>query len=257
MKIIIEDKKKKELFVSLFALLKGSSSQINACFDTGNLHIQGMDKSHVCLYDLTLKSAWFTAYSVTTKENISFDSNIFYTIISTKCDDQPLTIDREYGSDTMNISFVSSATKKGDYNKYFKMPLLEYDYEEMGIPETEYDAEMILSAKKIGDILSQLANFGDDINIKCSQDYVDFRAEGQKGEMRVNISVDDMTSYAVIEDGDVNLTYSLVYVSKMCLSNKLSNDIEFCLSNECPMKITYNLEDESVLVFYIAPKMAD
>ena len=116
MKIIIEDKKKKELFISLFALLKGSSSQINACFDVGHLHIQGMDKSHVCLYDLTLKKAWFNTYDVVTKENICFDSANFHSIINTKCDDQPLSIDKEFGDNYMNISFA----KKGDYNKYFK-----------------------------------------------------------------------------------------------------------------------------------------
>ena len=43
----------------------------------------------------------------------------------------------------------------------------------------------------------------------------------------------------------------------MCITNKLSNDIEFSLSNECPMKINYNLGDDSLLMFYIAPKLSD
>ena len=36
-----------------------------------------------------------------------------------------------------------------------------------------------------------------------------------------------------------------------------ANDIEFYLSNECPMKIKYDLGDNSSLIFYIAPKLAD
>jgi len=66
-----------------------------------------------------------------------------------------------------------------------------------------------------------------------------------------------MTSYAVVEDEEINLMYSLIYISKMCITNKLSNDIEFSLSNECPMKINYNLGDDSLLMFYIAPKLSD
>ena len=126
----------------------------------------------------------------------------------------------------------------------------------MNIPSTEYDSEFQFPSKKVTDMLSQLSNFGDDLNIKCSQDCVDFKASGNSVEMRVNIPTDDMTSYAIIEDEEVNLTYSLIYVNKMCITNKLSNDIEFSLSNEAPMKINYNLGNESSLMFYIAPKLS-
>ena len=95
MKFTIEDKKKKELFISIFHLLKNSSSQINATFETNKLHIQGMDKSHVCLFDLNLTNKWFDSYKVENKENICFDTGIFYSIISTKCDDQSLIIKKE------------------------------------------------------------------------------------------------------------------------------------------------------------------
>jgi proliferating cell nuclear antigen PCNA len=147
--------------------------------------------------------------------------------------------------------------KKSDYNKYFKLPLIDFEYDLMIIPPTDYDAEFSLPSKKITDMLSQLSNFGNDLNIKCCQDCVDFKTNGDSGEMRVNIPVDELSSYAVVEDEEINLNYSLLYISKMCVTNKLTANIEFNLSNESPMKITYNLGDESSLTFYIAPKMAD
>ena len=134
--------------------------------------------------------------------------------------------------DTLSIEFKNKEnSKKTDYNKFFKLPLLDYEYQEMVIPTTDYDSEFTLPSKKIADMLSQLSNFGDDLNIKCSEDCVDFKASGNSVEMRVNIPTDDMDSYSIIEDEEVNLTYSLIYLSKMCLTNKLSNDIEFSLSN--------------------------
>jgi proliferating cell nuclear antigen len=255
MKFTIENKKKKEIFISIFQLLKSSSSQINASFNANNLHIQGMDKSHVCLFDLNLNKQWFTSYEVNTKQNICFDSSIFHSIISTKGDEQSLIIKKET-DDNLLIELMNNV-KKTDYNKFFTMPLLEYEYDEMNIPSTDYDAELSLPSKKVTDMLSQLSNFGDDININCSEDCVDFKTNGTSGEMRVNIPVDDMSSYAVVEDEEVNLTYSLIYISKMCVTNKLSDDIDFSLSNECPMKINYNLGDDSSLMFYIAPKLSD
>jgi proliferating cell nuclear antigen len=255
MNITISDKKKKDLFIYIFQLLKSSATHINATFNSENLHIQGMDKSHVCLFDLTLKNEWFTNYDVNGQTNLCFDSSIFYSMISTKGDDQQLII-KQNSEDSLCIELVNGE-KKGDYSKYFTMPLIEYEYDEMNIPETEYEAELSLPAKKVTDMFNNLSNFGDDININCSDEFVDFKTKGTSGEMRVNVPINDMTSYGIVEGENVNLTYSLIYISKMCISNKLSSDIDFCLSNECPMRIKYDLGDDSSLLFYIAPKLAD
>jgi proliferating cell nuclear antigen len=255
MDFAITDKKKKESFISIFHLLKSSSSQINASFTKGKLHIQGMDKSHVCLFDLNLTSDWFEKYNIDKNFDCCFDTASFYSMISIKGDEQSLVI-KKNSDETLLIELISGE-KKNDYNKYFTLPLLEYDYEEMAIPSTDYDAEFSLPSKKLTDTFSQLNNFGDDININCSDDYVDFKTKGNSGEMRVNIPVDDLSSYSVVEGEEVNLTYSLIYISKMCITNKLSADIEFSLSNDCPMKINYDLGDDSSLTFYIAPKLAD
>ena len=255
MDFTISDKKKKENFISIFHVLKNSSSQINATFNNKNLHIQGMDKSHICLFDLNLKSSWFDSYNVDKKFECCFESGFFYSVISIKGDDQSLVI-KKNSDEALSIELISGE-KKSDYNKFFTLNLLEYEYEEMLIPTTDYDAEFSIPSKKVTDMLSQLSNFGDDININCSDDYVDFKTKGNSGEMRVNIPVDDLSSYSVIEGEEVNLTYSLIYISKMCITNKLSSDIDFSLSNDCPMKINYDLGDDSSLTFYIAPKLAD
>ena len=256
---VISDKKKKDAFISIFNLLKSASSLMNLTINKQTFHIQGMDKSHVCLFDLKLYYEWFDYYEVNKKYELCFDANIFYSMINIKNEEQALVfiLEDEY-SETLSIEFKNNEkSKKSDFNKFFKLPLVDYEYEEVNVPTTDYDAEFSLSAKKVTDMLSQLHNFGDDLNILCSSDYVDFKTSGNSVEMRVNIPVDDMTSYAIVEDEDINLNYSLIYISKMCLTNKLSNDIEFSLSNECPMKINYDLGNDSSLVFYIAPKLSD
>ena len=39
-------------------------------------------------------------------------------------------------------------------------------------------------------------------------------------------------------------------VNKMCITNKLTDYIDFSLSKDRPMKITYHLSDDSLLIFY-------
>jgi len=264
MNIQINDKRKKDVFVSLFQILKNCSSVISATFSSDSLHIQGMDKSHICLFDAKINSQWFNGYEINNKINISFDSNVFYSIISTKSDSQDLIIKMEDDNcDILHINFFpqEKETKKGDvkgndcFKKFFKMPLIEYEYEEMAIPSVEYDAEFSLSSKQISDMFTQLNNFGNDIIIKCSEEEISLTTNGVSGEMRVDIPIDDLTSYSIVEGDKIILTYSLSYINKMCITNKLSNDVDFSLSNNCPMNIRYDLGDNSVLHFFMAPKM--
>ena len=256
MKIQICDKKKKEIFVSLFQVLKNCSSLISTTFETEFAHIKGMDKSHVCLFDVKINQKWFTNYEIEKTIKICFDSSVFHSIISTKSDNQDLIIKMDNDNpDILHINFESQEIKKGDFKKTFKMPLVEYEYEEMIIPTVDYDAEFSLSSKQITDMFSQLSNFGNDIIINCSEEDISLTTNGITGEMRVDIPIDDLTSYSIIESGKIILTYSLTYINKMCITNKLSNDVDFSLSNDCPMKISYSLGDDSSMIFFIAPKL--
>ena len=259
MKIVISDKKQKDIFISLFQLLKNCSSHVNINLYTEYLHIQGMDKSHICLYDVKIDKKWFTSYEIFKKTQICLDTSVFHSIISTKSDNQDLVIIMENDNlDILLIQFLpQNKLSKGDFKKSFKIPLIEFDYEEMSIPIVDYDAEFSLSSKQINDVLSELSNFGNDILFKCSESDIQLTTIGITGEMNVEIPIDDLNSFSIVEDEEIKLTYSLSYLYKMCISNKLSNTIDFSLSNESPMKINYLLGENSCLVFYIAPKMND
>jgi proliferating cell nuclear antigen PCNA len=259
MKIVISDKKKKDIFVSIFQILKNCSSIINIKFEKKLLHIQGMDKSHICLFDAKIHDKWFNIYEINDNNiNLSFDSNVFYSIISTKSDSQDLIIIMEHDNDDIiHIHFIPQEKdcKKGDFKKFFKMPLTDYEYQEMVIPLVEYDADFSLSSKQITDMFTQLNNFGNDIIIQCSEEDICLTTNGITGEMRVDLPIGDLTCYSIIEGEKIILTYSLSYINKMCITNKLSNEIDFSLSNNSPMKISYDLGEDSLLQFYIAPKI--
>jgi proliferating cell nuclear antigen PCNA len=158
-------------------------------------------------------------------------------------------------SDSLNIDVLSPSG--GNFNKYFKIPLLDIDYDLLDIPDTDYNAEFSIGAKKICEIIGQMLVFGTDINVKCSEEKIDLIASGLIGEMKVNIPIEDLTEFSINEGETIDLSYSLTYISKMCLTNKLSDEISFSISEDCPMKIRYDLGGESSLTCYIAPKMKD
>jgi proliferating cell nuclear antigen PCNA len=257
MKLTISEANKKQ-FISMFQMLKNVSNMIQMNMNEDKIHIQGMDKTHVCLFDLTMDEKWFDEY-VNDKQLIAnFDTNIFYNIISYNQDNSNLIIKySDKDEDNMHIDIIYDEKTLSNFDKHFKLPLVEFDNELFKLPEIEYDAEFTIPSKTICDVVSQMAFFGDNLNIKCSEDAVHILTNGISGEMLVDIPINELNEYSVVEDEEITLTYSLNYISKMCITNKLSSDIEFSLSREFPMKIKYDLGEESCLVFYIAPKMKD
>ena len=62
MRFEINDKRKCELFINIFNNLKKFTDTISLIFDEERLYIQGMDASHVCIYELSLDKSWFCVW---------------------------------------------------------------------------------------------------------------------------------------------------------------------------------------------------
>jgi proliferating cell nuclear antigen PCNA len=262
MKLIILEKSKKDIFISIFGILKTCSSVVTMICKQDKIYIQGMDKAHICLFDITLQGSWFNEYQPPMPEDnetVIIDSYIFYNILSIIEDSQSLSLwyDFEAPYDQFHIDFRSlkEDNVKKDYDKFFNIPLLEVDSNLLDIPEVDYDVDFSIKAKKICDITSQLLIFGDIMNINCGQDDIFICCKGVGGEMTVNIPIDDLSEYSIAEGETMNVNYSLTYLSKMCMTTKLSSEIEFGISTEYPMRIKYDLGEGSKFLFFIAPKI--
>lgn len=259
MKLSIKDKGKKDLFIALFQNLKNCSNLLCVLFELDHVFIQGMDKSHICLFEVKIQNTWFDSYETSTKCYICFDSQVFHTTISVANEHNDMEIEYDETNEDSQLS-IHILTKKegtGCFNKHFKIPLAEFDYSIMEIPETDYDVEFVMQSKQITEIISQMLVFGSDINIKCDENSIKLIAMGISGEMEVDIPIEDLKEYSIVEDEIIQTSYSLNYIYKMCMNNKLSNTLHFCINKELPMKLFYDLGDNSSCVFYIAPKIVD
>ena len=262
MKITIADKNKKELFVSIFQNIKNCCLLINLIFDNEKLHIQGCNPSQVYLFNLNIINTWFTTYEVDKSYNICLNTSIFCKVLSTKNDHDIILYLNEMSIDILHIEMTNPVELKGnknDFNKYFKIPLNDtIDYEELLIPETEYDADFTINSKKLVDIITQMCGFSDDINdINIFTDGVNIILSTESvtsGVFTAKIDSENIIEYAINKDMTINLKYSMQYI-KSCLTNKLSNNIKLSLTESLPMKIYYDLGDNSYFVYYIANKI--
>lgn len=259
MHLTIDNKSKLEVFVSIFQLLKNWSSYINIHFEKDKLYIQSMDKSHICLANIEINHKWFSEFECVTNNKISVDSTHFAMVMNyaLKHNKIELRYDENIDNDKIYINLLNEKENKSSFNNYFELNLLDVDEDSLGIPNVEYDVEFTIEAKKLVEVLSELNTISSDINIKCSESLIELNASGEVAKLKVNIPVDDLDEYAIAEGDDIDISFSLSHICKMCLSMKISSAINVSVSGELPMLINYNLGDESKVSFYIAPKIID
>lgn len=258
MRLTVENKSKIEVFVAIFQLLKNWSSHITLQFEDEKLYIQSMDKSHICLADIEIQKKWFSFYECSTKHKISIDSTHFAILMNYALKHDKLELKYEENDcEKLFINFLNEKESKGSFDHFFELNLIDVDEDNLGIPEVNYDVEFTIEAKKLVEVFSELNTFGQDLNIICNESIMELNANGDSTKLKVNIPVDDLDEYAISEGEELNISFSLNHLCKMCLSMKLCATINVSLSGEYPMSLIYNLGEGSKVSFFIAPKVSD
>jgi proliferating cell nuclear antigen len=136
---------------------------------------------------------------------------------------------------------------------------MDIDEEMMEIPPMEYQAEFSLPSTNFASIVNQMKLFGDTIQFECSEDKIQISAVSlDVGKMNVNIPIDDLNSFAIDEGENLDISFSINHLGSICSYSKIAKDIDICITNNYPIRLTYLLNDSGAkFVFYLAPKMSD
>ena len=256
MKISITDTSKCEKFVAIFKQLKEMTSTLSWSIDDEGVIIQGMDQTHVCMFQLVLGNTWFDYYTSSDSDVVSFDicPSLLARFLNTRSEHQTIEITITT-QDRITIKFESN--DKSEFNKKFSLSLIDGDQPEVNIPEMEYTVELTLESKKLNTLVDQLALMNDTVSIHCDEETVKLTSEGLDGEMVVTIPHDDIEEFIIEEEATVDVVFSIGYMKKFCQYQKVSDSVELQISEEYPLMVTYKLNALNYLKFYLAPKIED
>lgn len=261
MRLKISDRGKQEIFAALFQLLKNWSGYVTLSFEVKRLYIQAMDKSHVCLASIVLSSSWFSEYECLSNTKISVDSTNLCVLMNFSLKHDAIEFKFNDDSENLYINFLNSKDNDKDkksYDHFFELSLIDVEEDSLGIPEVDYDVEFTIETKRLVEVLGELNIFGSDLNVICSENMVELSANSESAKLKINIPVDDLNEYAIAENEQFNLSFSLNHICKMCTSVKLGSLVGISLSNEYPMAIKYSLgSEQDTAIFYVAPKVTD
>lgn len=261
MKIVISSNKQFDKFANIFQHAKEINDIFSISVSTGGIFMQGFDKCHICIMEFNLGKEWFDEFEFNDGEdmpNFGINAKVFYRILNTKEDKQKMTMCYNGESDSIKIEFTDGAKKQ--YNKKFSMSLIDVNSERLEIPDNEQQVEFVIEQSSISSAIDQLIMFDDTANIKSNNEFVSMLSDGQDGEMKIEISTDDLEEFSSEECEDdeyvVDQNFSLKYLKIMCMFNKVAELITIKISNDQPICCYYNInaDNESYLRMFLAPK---
>ena len=256
MKIVIADGLKSEQFVTIFKNIQNKINTVNLIFREKELYVQGMDPSQIGLFEFLLVKSWFEQYDITKTITLGISCELFSKMLNCLEKSHHIEMIFEEEGDSMEVKLLSQ--EKGEVNKCFTLPLMDIDSEIMGIPNTEYTADLQIKSLLFEKIIGQLLVFAETVSIRCTEEDISLKTTKEsallEGEMEVNINFEDMTEYIIEEEADITLRFSLKYMKWIVQFAKLSQDTNIHFKLDIPMKVTYKLGEGSFIQFYLAPQ---
>jgi len=229
------------------------------CSSTG-ISVQAMDSSHVSLVALLLRADGFDHFRC--DRNISLGINLASMGKVLKCcnNDDIVTLKSDDNGDTMTFMFEN---QNQDRISDFELKLMDIDSEHLGIPDTEYKAQIQMPAAEFQRICRDLAILGDTVTIAVNKEGVKFSVSGEMGSgnmtIKQNTSVDtkDEEQVQVEMEEPVTLNFALRYLNFFTKATPLSGSVHLNLSKDVPLVVEYRIEELGHIRFYLAPKIED
>jgi proliferating cell nuclear antigen PCNA len=267
MKLVINNSVKATKFSNIFNNLKYFTETMNLHFSENGLYVQGMDKTHCCLFEFKINKSWFDIYEFDEIDahKIGISTIIMHKVLNIRNEAQSIIINYSGIPDKLSICFSNfnkeTIKSNSTFNKNIDMPLIDIDVDILSIPHTDYEAEITIGSAVMREIVEELSIFNDKLEITLNEDVIILKSSGIEGELGITIKNDDIIEYAIIEDGNLKQSYSLKFFKLMTSFNKLSNEVNLNFSGGAPMLMFYSLDTDepeiNYIKFHLAPYIDD
>lgn len=250
----LNEQKKCDVFNITFKNLKVFTETINIVVTKDEFHLQGMDSSHVCLYEFIFKKEWFDKWEVEKDFCFGLNTESIEKILNTYASGQSIRLLTQDENDIEQVFFELLKTENNEKSpeKYFATYCINIDGDLMEIPASEYGFELTFKSNEFKSFIDQLSKFGEVINFVCLDNKISMIAKSIQDECKFELTEDDFVEIKQNTE-EINYSYSVKYITDICKFNKLSETITLKFSDEIPLLLRYNIDDNISADFHLAP----
>ncbi len=264
MRFTISTKDKVKQFNDIIKKMQKISPEVNFVFDKNGLYAQGMNSSHVIIFELKLRKEWFDKYEGTVT-----------VVMGLSCVAMEIVHKCHLEGQNIKWSFYHDSTEEllvyfegSGFDTEFEIKLLDIDTPTLNIPEMEYDADLVLNSHDWGKIIGQMEKFGDKTEIEMGVDdenTIFIRTNGDMGKSTAKIKQDQLQEFAIEENTQIKIEFGTKFLLLMSEFSSLNTICNLHFQKNFPMKMSLSLdhwmddeeeeeeEIKSFLKFYLAP----
>lgn len=256
MNIELHNLGKVDEFTALFQNMKLFTESVNLDINEDRIYIQTMDSSKITLLEVIIPKSWFSIYNCPIPITLGINTNIFHKILSSRDKSQTMKMYLSPSEeDKLYIDMESSM--KTVFDRKFEVPLLDLIYDTFNIDDKEYQADISLPSSDFALLINQLRGFGETLQIVCNENKIEMISNSDEfGKMSVIVEIDDLSSYAIEEERELDMSFSLKCLHNICSFSKMFHNVEIKLFSESPLYVSYS-DSEFLVNIYLAPKIVD
>jgi proliferating cell nuclear antigen len=256
MNIQLNNLSKVDEFTSIFQNMKLFTESVNLDVNEERIYIQTMDSSKIILLEITIPKSWFCVYNCPIPTTLGVNTNIFHKILSSR--DRSQSMHMYLNTDEEDKLYIDmESTMKTVFDRKFEVPLLDLVYDTLNINDSEYQADISLPSSDFALLINQLRGFGETLQIVCNENKIEMISNSDDyGKMSVIVEIDDLSSYAIEEDREIDMSFSLKSLHNMCSFNKMYENVEIKMLTGAPLYVSYS-DGELHINIYLAPKISD
>jgi len=219
-------------YAVLYTAIKELVTDANFVCSEEGIKLQAMDNSHVALVAVDLYSEGFVHYRCDHPMPLGVNLASFTKVLKCAKDDDRVALTATDAVDVLKLTYEAKSTlytplvpSSGDARRprmsrltsvfyfYFyaliaqdrvseyEIKLMDIDQETLGIPQTDYDVKITLSAAEFARICRDLQQLGESVRIEVSKEGVRFISEGDaaNGSIHLRPAGDKVRSMAEVE----------------------------------------------------------
>ncbi|KAF5349914.1 hypothetical protein D9756_009306 [Leucocoprinus leucothites] len=145
------------------------------CNEEG-INLQAMDNSHVALVAVQLEAAGFRLFRCDRPMPLGVNLTSLTKVLKCAKDDDMVTLKAADEADVLNLVYEA---KNSDRIAEYDMKLMDIDSDQLGIPDTEYEARVTMPASEFTRIVRDLSLLGESVRIEVSKEGIRFTSEGE------------------------------------------------------------------------------
>ena len=212
------------------------------------IELVAMDPANVAMVIFKLLSSNFTEYNVEKDTSIAINLNNLKQILRRANPNDMLSI--ELGDENkLKIQL------KGNQTRTFSLPIIDIEEKEQKIPELKFTTTIKTKSPILTNAVEDADIVAESLSLIAEPKRFIVRAEGDLSNAKIEINESDETEIKTDAKEPVKAKYSVEYLKKMVLGDKISEDVVIQFSKDYPLKIDYKVLDKVQLAFILAARV--